>query len=65
MEQLTQSLAMQLIRTLTPIIGSMLVILTAFLVLLWRVRNKAIRELGGIAAALVWFGWMANYYKVI
>lgn len=64
MEQVMQSLATQLVSTLTPMIGSMLIIVAVFSVLLWRVRNRAIRQLGGYAAALVWVGWLVNYYKV-
>jgi hypothetical protein len=56
-----QTLATQLVGTLTPMIGSMLIIVAVFSVLLWRVRNRAIRQLGGYSAALVWVGWLVNY----
>lgn len=65
MEQVMQGIVAQLVATLTPLFGSMLVVLTVFGVALWRVRSRAIRQLGGYAAALVWVGWLVNYYKVV
>jgi hypothetical protein len=65
MEQVMANLAAQLVSTLTPMVGSMLTIVAVMTVVLWRVRNRAIRELSGYAAMLVWLGWMASYYKVV
>lgn len=65
MEQVMQNLAEQLMQNLAPMFISMMVIVLVFSVVLAKVRNRAIRQLGGYAAALVWVGWLVNYYKVV
>jgi uncharacterized transporter YbjL len=54
-----------IVAQLTPMLASMLVIVVVFGVVLLRVRNRFVRQLGGYAAALVWVGWFVNYYKVV
>jgi hypothetical protein len=65
MEQVMQSLAMQLVHNFAPMFISMMVIVAVTLVVLTPIRNRFVRQLGAYAAMLMWVGWMANYYKVV
>ncbi|MGB4580933.1 MAG: hypothetical protein WBI91_03565 [Coriobacteriia bacterium] len=64
MEVVMQNLANQLVQNLAPMFVSMMVIVLVLGILLAKVRNRAIRQLGGYVAAIVWVGWLVNYYKV-
>ena len=60
-----QAIANQVVGVAAPMLGAMLVVVLVFALLMAKVRNRAVRQLGGYAAAIVWLGWMASYYKVV
>jgi len=65
MEVVAQSLTKLIAENIAPTLGAALIIVLALQLVLSRVRSRGIRELGGMAGALVWFGWLALYYKVV
>ena len=65
MQVVAQSITNAITANIVPTLGAAVVIVLVMQALLIPVRNRGIRELGGIAAAAVWMGWMAMYYKVI
>jgi hypothetical protein len=65
MQVVADSITKLIVGNLIPTLGAALVIMLAVRLLLSRVRSRGIRELGGMAGALLWFGWLAVYYKVV
>jgi len=65
MQQIMGDLASKLTLTLTPMLGSFLVIVLALAVVRATVRSKFARGLAAYAAAFVWIGWMAAYFKTV
>jgi len=63
MEQGLSIVSAQLTRSLAPMVGSLRVVMLAFAVVRATIRSGFIRQLTAYAAAIVWIGWLASYYK--
>ena len=65
MQVMSQVLGAGLLRVLLPMLGAFAVITLALGVVRLTVRSKFIRQLAAYAAAFVWIGWMAAYFKTV
>jgi len=65
MQVAIQVFSSQLVRTLTPMVGTFLVLTFALVVVRLTVGSRFVRGLAAYAAAFAWFGWMALIYKPV
>jgi hypothetical protein len=65
MQVVSQALNAGLLRVLLPMLGAFAVITLALGVVRLTVRGRFVRGLAAYAAAFVWIGWMAAYFKTV